>query len=505
MGAADIQRSYRFREGYLLSDIDADDAFLDVETDRTAAFTRLTAAFSPLSPDFGAHLTALRERGEAFLIDGRIGSDPVSIGGLLEDEDGILTLSIGPSREYGGRQTVDTATLDALQGELGDLRASLDAGSIPMWRVGDGDRVTWANTAYYDLVERLHDGEAAAWPLPAVFADQLQPAPSSGTTRRCQLDLPDRDDATWYEISRDDLPGGTALFTALPADRVIRAETNLREFLQTTAKTFAALPIGLAVFDSKRQLVTFNPALCTLTQAEPKFLTARPDLRSFLDQLREKGRIPEPRDYRSWRDEIARLEEGAENGTYQEMWELPEGKTFRVIGRPHPDGAIAFMFEDISAEVSLTRQFRADLDMYQAVLDATPSAIAVFDADGAMIGFNEGYSRLWGRDAADHAQMPNVYDACAQWSARCAPSDLWGNMRQFVGHHMDRAPWVGNVQLKDGARLAVRVAPARGRATVIHFIPLEGSLMDPLADLALKPAAVIEAEDITPLDAARTA
>ncbi|WP_224816345.1 PAS-domain containing protein [Hasllibacter sp. MH4015] len=504
VGGSDILRCYRFREDYLISDLDADDAFLDASVDRTVAFARLSAALGPLSPDFGPHLAALRDRGEAFLLDGRIGTDPVTISGRVE-EDSTLVLSVGPSAERNGRQTVESAALDALQGELSDLRAALDAGSVPMWRVDEGGQVVWANTPYFDLVERLRGGDAPGWPLPRIFADQLEPAPNDGTSRRCHLNLPDRDEASWFEVACDRMPGGSVLYTAQPADRVIRAETTLREFLQTTTKTFAALPIGLAVFDRKRQLVTFNPALNALTQAGVEFLSSRPDLRAFLDQLREKGRIPEPRDYRSWRDEIARLEEGAENGTYQEMWELPEGATFRVIGRPHPDGAIAFMIEDISAEVSLTRQFRADLDMYQAVLDASPSAIAVFDHDGGMIHSNQGYDDLWGRDTARVGGLPHLSEAVSLWSTRCKPSPVWAELRQFVCHEVPRDPNVAQVETVDGIRLAVRMAPARGRATVVHFIPLDAHLHNPLAELSLKPPVVIDAGAAQPLGAARTA
>ncbi len=62
---SDMLRRYQFREGYLLSDIDLDDSFIEANTDRTAAFSRLVAGLIPLSPDFKARLIALQERGEA--------------------------------------------------------------------------------------------------------------------------------------------------------------------------------------------------------------------------------------------------------------------------------------------------------------------------------------------------------------------------------------------------------------------------------------------------------
>ncbi len=500
---SDVLRIYRFREKYLLSDLDADDAYLDLDTDRSAAFKRLVTALTPLTPDFTSRLKSLETKGEAFLLDGRVGNDAVLIGGRLDEED-VMILSVGPSGAVSGRQPVDAATLAALQSELFDLRVALDSSATPMWREDAERHVTWANAAYFDLVEHHRGGEAPGWPLPRIFADQLDPAPTDGTARRCKITTPnsgpnmgpDPEEVRWFEVSRDLLTSGNAVFTAQPVDRLVRAEINLREFVQTTTKTFAALPVGLAVFNRKRELVTFNPALATLTNAGLDFLSSRPDLPAFLDRLRDRQRMPEPRNYRSWRDEIAKLEEGAESGTYQQFWELPDGTTFRVQGRPHPDGAIAFMFEDITAEVSLTRQFRADLEMFQAVLDAVPAAIAVFQADGVMVGANEGYKRMWGATPEASATMLRLTEATTYWADQCKPSGIWGEIRQFVSHDSERAPWVEQIETKDGARIAVRMAPARGRATVIQFLQLDISMTDPLADMDTRPATPL-------LDAAR--
>ncbi|MEK9704965.1 MAG: diguanylate cyclase, partial [Paracoccaceae bacterium] len=55
----------------------------------------------------------------------------------------------------------------------------------------------------------------------------------------------------------------------------------------------------------------------------------------------------------------------ATEGTYTEIWNLPSGATFRISGRPHPDGALAFLFEDITAEVSMSRRFTAEFELHR--------------------------------------------------------------------------------------------------------------------------------------------
>jgi hypothetical protein len=177
---------------------------------------------------------------------------------------------------------------------------------------------------------------------------------------------------------------GRVFYAAANVDAPTKAERNLRDFTQTLTKTFAHLTIGLAIFDQKRRLILFNPALTDMTGLEPEILAARPTLVGFLDRLRERRIIPEPKDYASWRRKMAELEAAAVDGSYGETWSLPTGQTFRVTGRPHPDGAVIFLFEDISAEISLTRRFRAELEMGQAVIDSLEEAMAIFTASGTL-------------------------------------------------------------------------------------------------------------------------
>ena len=79
--STDILHHYRFSDGYLVSDISADDAYLGPETDRALALRQLVAALRPLYPDLPDSLAALQDRGQAFLLDAQFGTDRISVGG----------------------------------------------------------------------------------------------------------------------------------------------------------------------------------------------------------------------------------------------------------------------------------------------------------------------------------------------------------------------------------------------------------------------------------------
>ena len=138
---------------------------------------------------------------------------------------------------------------------------------------------------------------------------------------------------------------------------IVRAQQAQKNFVQTLTKTFATLSIGLAIFYRNRQLMLFNPALIDLTTLPADFLRARPNLLTVFDKLRDNQIMPEPKNYATWREKLAILVAAATEGTYTEIWNLPTGATFRTSGRPHPDGALAFLFEDMTAKISMSRQF----------------------------------------------------------------------------------------------------------------------------------------------------
>ncbi len=467
----DIPHFYEFREGYLLSPIDPNDAFLEPEIDRSRAFETLTHGLAGLHADVTARIDALKSRGEAFLLTAKIGVDELTLAGRKEADR--LVLTIGPTDTSRGREAVDSAALGALRGEAEDLRGALDLGPMLVWKTGRDDQILWANAPYFDLVARIA-GPAAAetWPLPHLFNLFQGNLPTPGDERRCCADDPQGPDPAWYDVTARAQSDGGVLWVALPVGQLVAAETALSSFVQTLSKTFAHLPIGLAVFDRARNLMVFNPALVTHSTLDPLFLSSRPSLAAFLDALRDRQRMPEPKDYRSWRDEIERLEQGAQDGSYQELWSLPGGQTYRVMGRPHPDGAVAFMFEDISSEVSLTRQFRGDLALFQAVIDQNPNALAVFANDGRLVSSNAEYAALWGYDPAPTPETQHgLTDAIQVWQSQAQPTGLWTRLRRFAGRPGSRKAWQAQLVLKHGQPLTCAVSSLPGGASLVEFKP----------------------------------
>lgn len=359
----------------------------------------------------------------------------------------------------------DTSKNDAavLQ-ELDLLREVCKSDPHPAWKTNATGTVIWYNHAYAALAEKLPDRAFRVtepiFDLPEQQVDQ--------DANRIKLELANDGPAEWFDVCFRSHKDGT-IYHATSRTTLIKAEDAQRGFVQTLAKTFAQLSIGLAIFNGDRQLALFNPALVDLSGLSASFLSPRPTIDSFFDAMRENRRMPEPKNYKTWRQRMADLVDAAEVGTFEEVWTLETGQTYRVTGRPHPDGAIAFLFEDISAEVSLTRNFRAELELGQSLVDSFEDSLAVFSQSGSLTFSNKAYDHLWGFQFDTSFADVTIGDAITLWKEKSSPNPLWQDLHDSVMSLEDRNAWDMPVRIKGQLPMQCRVIPIASGATVIRF------------------------------------
>ena len=439
-------------------------------------WARLAAFLGPRLDDFPGRMAALSAEGRIEMTGRSEDGDRAPIRLIAEDVAGLARLTLVDPSAEGRGVLVDGLSMRAIEDELDLLRDTLDHAPTLVWREDASGTVSWANRAYILQSGALdHAEETLIWPLPKIFPLAQEGAP--GAPRRARVDG-GSEEGRWFDCYAYPYAKGTLHF-ALSADSAARAEKTLRDFVQTLTKTFADLPIGLAVFDRQRQLQLFNPALLDLTQLGPEFLSARPTLYAFLDRLREARMVPEPKDYRSWRLQMTELEKASAAGFHTETWSLPSGQTYRVTGRPHPNGAVAFLFEDISSEIALTRRFRAELELSHRVFDLLPDGVAVFQASGELAMSNTAFARIWGVEPDSSLRRFTFADATRIWQDQCRPDPTWAKMRDFANRIGAATAISGRVEMRTVQSLGYEMSGLPGGAVMVRFWPLQPESMAP--------------------------
>jgi PAS domain-containing protein len=360
--------------------------------------------------------------------------------------------------------------------DLDLIRAVSEHAPYPVWQSHPDGSIGWKNSRYKALdekIERLPENpDAPLFSLPERMSENQKPT---------RLSVKDKghNRTYWFDISHRNF-GDSQLNFAMDIHAVVNAESAQRNFVQTLAKTFAHLTTGLAIFDRNRQLMLFNPSLIDLTELRPEFLTARPNLFSFFDQLRDNQVMPEPKSYASWRERIADMISAASDDNFNETWHLPNGLTYRITGRPHPDGAIAFLFEDISAEISLTRRFRSEASVTRSALDALGDNLAIFNSAGLIQQCNRPMMEFMELDEDYPVDQMSVQDMTRHWQEKCLPSPVWGEIRDFISGQSDRETWGATLHHKDGRSFSLQVSPVASGATLVTLstLTIDAALVD---------------------------
>ncbi|WP_370230517.1 PAS-domain containing protein [Cognatishimia sp.] len=347
--------------------------------------------------------------------------------------------------------------------------AALDS-PFPIWRLSDDNKLIWANPAFFkDYGKTIQVGDSIEQLKTQIPADL-----NSGQTFSTAVENPNDGGPKHFDVTMV-RQGDSRTFFAVNADKVVQADDAKRSFIQTLAKTFAQLSTGLAIFDRDRRLVLFNPALMDQFGIPAGFLSGEPTLAAFFDKLRDDRMIPEPRDYGSWREKIMHMVLDATDDRYREVWPLPSGATYRVTGRPHPNGAVAFLFEDISAELSLERRFRAQLDMTKAVINNFSPAIAVISPGGTFAMTNTAFHTMWRVNPDNSITDFTWSDFEIIWKNKVKETPILAGLTNYLRLFHDRQTWVRGVHTGSGKMLHIQADPVMGGYTILTFAEIQNA------------------------------
>lgn len=350
-----------------------------------------------------------------------------------------------------------------------DYRAILDALPLPVWLRGKDMALTWANRAYLKSVgaadlEAARLEQAVLDPHERDLAAAAQSRNATQESRRFSVVGGQRRALDLAAIPLADM-GVVGVGQDVTVAAV--AEARLQQQTDAHAATLDVLQTAVAIFGPDQKLVFHNKAFAALWGLPGELLNRHPGDGEILDWLREARRLPEQRDYQAWkRGRLALYQAGAR--VSEENWHLPGGQTIRVTAQPHPLGGLTFLYEDVSARITLESNYNTLMKVQSATLDTLSEGVAVFGPDGKLKLHNAAFARIWAFGAQDLEGEPHLRAIASLSRDKFGDNPIWD---QAIGAVVagSRAQELGEIERSDRSILSVGTAPLPDGATLVTF------------------------------------
>src|SRR5690606_28529671 len=167
--------------------------------------------------------------------------------------------------------------------------------------------------------------------------------------------------------------------------------------------------------------------------------------------------------------------ENTEAADYEELWHLADGSNIRVLARPHPHGALAFTFDDVTERMRLEQRYRHSIDLRRATLDGLTEGIAVFGSNGLLQFVNEAFHEIWGTDGDSVYAAMHARQLIALCEEIAFEPEVWQKLHGFITGEESRRAWTARLRTGTGRALTARFAPLPDGSTLAVFSEITDS------------------------------
>lgn len=356
---------------------------------------------------------------------------------------------------------------------LETLQALIDKADMPVWLRDQDDTLAWVNKAFAQAVE-CDTADAVIAQNMELFGGQATRKIAAGRHEQDhfndQVTTVVRGDRAVYDVLDVSGPFGSA---GIALDRTeteqVRAELNTT--IRSHEETLDRLTTAVAMFDTEEKLRFYNQAFAELWQLERGFLDNGPEMALVLDRLRADGKLPEQPEWRRWKDEL--LSGFKAIDPQEHWWYLPDGRSVRVIGNPHPRGGMTWVFENLTEHIDLESKYKTLMRVQDETLDNLAEGVAVFDADGTLRLANPAFERFWKvqhlMDGDRRVHIAAIAESCAAQFGSPGPWEQFAGV--VTGFDEDRSDDTGKTAAGD-RMLSWMVAPLPNGQTMISFVDI---------------------------------
>jgi signal transduction histidine kinase len=423
----------------------------------------------------GDALASLRSLGRGFcvFVTARSGTRLIADGFPAA---GAATLRVRELSGSGLEAVVDADRHAVLEQELAGLKAVLAKSPVLTWIRGRDGRLRWVNEAYADAVEADTADAAVANGLeliPPEARGRLAEAITRGITARQRVHAVARGERRAFDVI--DVPSAIGdAGIAVDVTEADRLSDQLDRHVAAHARTLDQLATAVAIFGPDQHLNFFNAAYIELWGLDETWLKQPPKDGEILDLLRDRGRLPEQADYRSWRN--GRLSIYTALEPVEDWWHLPDGQSLRVVVVPHPLGGVTHLYENVTEKIALASRYNALFSVQRETLDNLHEGVALFGSDGRLKLSNPSFARIWQLERPELENEPHM-DAVIKACRRLAADDPhWSELRASVSAFGgERESTRGRIERPDHSVVDYASVPLPDGATLFTYVDVTDS------------------------------
>lgn len=342
-----------------------------------------------------------------------------------------------------------------------ELSSALDHLPYPVWRRDSNLVITYCNPAFGQLLD-VAPGEL---PPPG---RELNAAARALARRAQKLALAQSESQQLvvggqrrlYDLNEFPLADNSLIGFALDQTSLEEGQAELSRHIAAHDDVLQSLGTGIVIFGPDRRVKFFNTAYLEQFGLDGGFLRAEPTIEEVLEALRERRRLAEQADFRSFKQEFARHLMTVIQ-PMEELIHTPSGATFRMVATPHPLGGVILTFEDVTDELALEANYNTLIEVQKETIDHLNEGIAVYGEDGRLKLHNPAFARLWKLPDEQLANQPHVSQIVDMVRSHFPTREDWRDLRSRI---------IGNIAERELRNL--RVERIDGRIIDIAAIPL---------------------------------
>ncbi len=353
------------------------------------------------------------------------------------------------------------------------LRHTINGLPYPAWRRDNNGRLNWVNQAYCRAVDAPSADAAVSRGEELVDRRELHEAGQPGNLHRVRTVIAgQRRILDLFEVITEKGSAGIAV----DVTEIDDAHDEVRRQLAAQRSSLNLLHTPVAIFSADRNLEFFNQSFADLWNLPSDWLAGCPHHGEVLEAMRGSRRLPEQADFPAWKKK--------QLGSYtnlidsqEEIWQLPNERTLRVVTQARPQGGLFVLYEDLTELLSLERSLNALSRVQLETLNSLQEGVAVFGVDGRVSLYNPALLRIWKLDKATITDHPHIDDLQPIYKAFVPRLEGWNEIKaRITGVDAGREMHPMRIQRADNSVVDCMIVPLPDGGCMLTFSDVTDSV-----------------------------